>query len=250
MANILLGVTGSIAAYKAVDIANILTKKGHDVRCILTDAGAKFVKSLSLQTVSRNKVYTDLFCEENPKEVTHIALSEWADMGFVAPASANTIAKITYGFADNLLTSTVLALNEKQLVICPAMNTKMYQNQITQENIEKLKKRNVIVLGPEKTDLACGSKGMGGLIKTKNFIQKFDDILYTKANDFLKELVRKQNEKYYEIVECSHDFDNGLMLIAYDDTNHNYEKYHICINIDEPSSYEDVGIPYPYNQMK
>ena len=184
MANILLGITGSISAYKAVDLANILTKNGHDVRCILTDAAAKFVTPLSLQTMSKNKVYTDMFDESNPKEVTHIALSDWADLCVIAPASANTIAKLANGIADNLLTSTVLALDNKMLIICPAMNPKMYYNPMTQKNLETLTLRKAIKIRTVETTLACGAVGRGGLVKIKNLVKMLEEKYIPECRNF------------------------------------------------------------------
>ena len=163
MRNILLGITGSISAYKAADIANRLNKQNINVTAVMTNAAQKFITPLTIQTLSKNKVYTDMFDESEPKSVAHIALAENADVILIAPATANTIAKIANGIADNMLTSVILAANNKPVIICPAMNTNMYDNEITQRNIAELKSHNAFIIEPRESHLACGTTGKGAL---------------------------------------------------------------------------------------
>ena len=162
--NIVLGVTGSISAYKAADITSKLSKAGHDVHIILTDGGSKFITPLALQTLSKNKVHTEFFEEGNPKEVKHITLAENADILVIAPASANIIGKIAGGIADDLLSATVMAAATMTPVyLAPAMNTNMYENPIVQANIEKLTALGYKFIEPKESLLACGVTGKGAL---------------------------------------------------------------------------------------
>ncbi|MDR2183972.1 MAG: phosphopantothenoylcysteine decarboxylase, partial [Clostridiales bacterium] len=134
---IILGVTGSIAAYKAAELANLLTKGGHDVHVILTAAGAKFITPLTLQTLTKCKVYEDMFEEIVYEDVRHISLAQRADVFVIAPATANIIGKIAGGIADDML-STVVMATKAPVLICPAMNTAMYENPVVQGNLDKL----------------------------------------------------------------------------------------------------------------
>lgn len=161
--NIVLGVTGSIACYKACDLANSLTKKGHSVHVVMTEAGAKFVTPLTFMTLTKNKVATDLFDESEPEYVEHISLATEADLLVVCPATADFIAKAAHGIADDLLTSVYLAYVNKPVIVCPAMNTNMYENQATQENLRILKDRGVTIVEPKVDHLACGTTGKGAL---------------------------------------------------------------------------------------
>ena len=125
MKNIILGVTGSIACYKACDIANTLTKEGNSVKVVMTEAGTKFVTPLTFRTLTKNKVYTDMFDDDEPEYVAHIRLAEEADLMVICPASADFIAKAAAGIADDMLTTTYLAYVNKPIIVCPAMNTNM-----------------------------------------------------------------------------------------------------------------------------
>ena len=163
MKNIILGVTGSIACYKACDIANTLTKEGNSVKVIMTEAGAKFVTPLTFRTLTKNKVYTDMFDDNEPEYVAHIRLAEEADLMVICPASADFIAKAAAGIADDMLTTTYLAYVNKPIIVCPAMNTNMYENPATQRNLEILRERGVIIVEPKVAHLACGTTGKGAL---------------------------------------------------------------------------------------
>ena len=159
MRRILLGVTGSIAAYKAVELLRLFVKNGDDVRVVMTPAAVQFVQPLTFQTLSRNPVAVESFAPPLEWKPEHIALSD-CDLAVVAPATANTIAKIRWGIADNLLTSTLLA-TRAPIAISPVMNDGMLANPITQENIAALAARGMHIIMPDSGDLACGSSGAG-----------------------------------------------------------------------------------------
>ena len=162
--NIVLGVTGSIAAHKAADLASLLTKQGFNVRVVLTADAQKFITPLPFKTLSRNSVITDLYDEEEGWKPTHIRLADEADLLLIAPATANVLAKLANGHADDALTCIALALNAKaKLLIAPAMNGKMWQHAATQQNAATLKKRGAEFIGPEKGMLSCGYEGLGRL---------------------------------------------------------------------------------------
>lgn len=162
--NILLGVTGSIAAYKAADITSQLTKLGHNVDVVLTESGSRIITPLTLQTLSKNKVYMDMFEEITPKEVKHISLADKADLVLIAPATANIIGKLANGIADDFLSTVVMAAAvHTPVYIAPAMNTNMYENPIVQRNIETLKSYGYQFIEPKESLLACGVVGKGAL---------------------------------------------------------------------------------------
>ncbi len=157
---ILLGITAGVSLYKTIPVIRSLVKSGHSVRVILTENAKKLVSPLLFQVVSENPVADADFSREDP--LAHIRLGDWADKMAVIPASANTIAKIANGIADNLLTSTVLACDKKKILF-PAMNVKMYENPVTQDNISKLRARGFEIVEPAYGDLACGYQGRGRL---------------------------------------------------------------------------------------
>ncbi len=157
---ILLGVTGSIAAYKAAELVRLFVKNGDDVRVVMTPSATQFVTPLTFQTLSRNPVAVEQFAAPAEWRPEHVALADWADVVVVAPATANTIAKLRYGLADNLLAATLLA-SRARLVVAPAMNDGMWDAAPTQENIAVLKERGVVVVPPESGELACGTSGRG-----------------------------------------------------------------------------------------
>lgn len=158
--NILIGVSGGISAYKIPNLVSSLTKEKHNVKIILTENAKNFVSPLVLKTLSKNKVYDNLFIDD--LEIPHIDLASWADLFIVAPASANLLAKFSNGIADDLLSSTFVA-NDKPVIIYPSMNTKMYENKITQDNVKKLRKFNYMIFEPSVGNLACGINGKGRL---------------------------------------------------------------------------------------
>jgi len=162
MKTILLGVTGSIAAYKAADLASRLVKAGHDVHVVMTANAIEFVAPLTFQTLSRNAVTTGTFDEKESWQPGHISLADRADLLLIAPATANVIAKLANGIADDALASIALA-SIAPLLIAPAMNGKMWAHPATQENVARLKSRGAKFIGPEKGLLACGYEGPGRL---------------------------------------------------------------------------------------
>ena len=162
--NIVLGVTGSIAAHKAADLASLLTKQGCDVHVVMTTDAQRFITPLPFKTLSRHPVVTDLYDEEEGWKPTHIRLADEADLLLVAPATANVLAKMSHGIADDALTCIALALNPKaKLLLAPAMNGKMWLHPATQANVKTLKSRGAEWIGPEKGMLSCGYEGIGRL---------------------------------------------------------------------------------------
>jgi len=170
---IVLGVTGSIAAHKAADLASLLTKAKCDVRVVMTADAQHFITPLPFKTLTRNPVVTNLYDEENGWQPMHIQLADEADLFLVAPATANVIAKLANGFADDALTCIALALNPKaKILIAPAMNGKMWQHAATQENVKTLKKRGVEFIGPDEGMLSCGYEGVGRLWPVEKIVER------------------------------------------------------------------------------
>lgn len=161
---VVLGVTGSIAAHKAADLASLLTKQGCDTRVVMTTDAQQFITPLPFKTLTRNPVVTNLYDEDQGWKPTHIELADTADLLLIAPATANIIAKLAHGLADDALSCIALALNPKaKILIAPAMNGKMWQHTATQENVATLKKRGVEFIGPDEGLLSCGYEGIGRL---------------------------------------------------------------------------------------
>jgi len=169
--NIILGITGSIAAYKAADIANNLVKMEHNVNVVMTKASAAFITPLTMQALTKNRVFVDVLQEDDPSEIIHIALPEKADMLLIAPATANMIAKIANGIADDMLSSMVLAVADIPKLIAPAMNTRMYENPATQQNLKTLQDRGWIIIEPREARLACGYVGKGALAELSTILK-------------------------------------------------------------------------------
>lgn len=162
MRKIVLGVTGSIAAYKAAELVRLFVRAGDEVWVVMTEAATKFVAPLTFQTLSRHPVGTDEFAAPAEWKPAHVSLAETADLVLVAPATANTLAKMRAGIADNYLLSTVLAARGP-VAVAPAMNTGMWENAATQENLAALAARGVRIVAPESGELACGAAGAGRL---------------------------------------------------------------------------------------
>ncbi len=158
--NILIGISGGIAAYKVCDLARLFIKDGHDVKTIVTENAKQFVTTITLETLTKNKCYSELFA--NTRDVEHVSLAKWADVMVIAPATANTLAKIANGVCDDLLTTVVMAL-DKPCYIFPSMNTTMYAHPSVQQNISKLRSWGYLVYDPEEGELACGDSGRGRL---------------------------------------------------------------------------------------
>jgi phosphopantothenoylcysteine decarboxylase/phosphopantothenate--cysteine ligase len=167
---ILLGVTGSIAAYKACELVRMWVSAGDSVSVVMTKAAKEFVTPLSFQTLSRNPVFSDQFAPPVSWKPEHISLAESADLVVVAPATANIIAKIRYGIADDLLSSVLLA-TRAPIVVAPAMNDGMWESPVTQDNIAALEKRGITVIGPENGELACGTRGKGRMMDPQKIFE-------------------------------------------------------------------------------
>ncbi len=173
---IVLGITGSIAAYKGADIASRLTQAGAVVEVVMTEAATKFIAPLTLRSITGRPVVTDMFRMNSEFRIDHIALAEAADVLVIAPATANIIAKLAHGIADDELTCTVLA-TRAPIIIAPAMNVEMYHNPVTQQNLARLRARGFTVVGPEHGYLACDQVGMGRLADTDKIIDAIDKAL-------------------------------------------------------------------------
>jgi len=176
MKKILLIVSGGIAAYRALDLIREIKRRGDDVTCVLTKSATQFVQPLSFGALSQNKVYMDLFDLESETNIGHIKLSRDADLIVLAPATANILAKMSYGVSDSLATSILLA-NNKPLLIAPSMNVKMWNNPATKENIEKLKSYGHIFVGPDEGEMACGEVGSGKMSKVEDIYKEIELLL-------------------------------------------------------------------------
>ncbi len=186
---ILLIICGGISAYKSLELIRSLKKQGSEVKTILTKNAKQFVTSLSVVSLSGEKVYDDLFNPENEAEMDHIALSRWADLILVAPATANTISKLSSGFSDDLA-STVILASDKDIFLAPAMNVRMWEHPSTKENLNKLKSFGYNIIGPEIGDMACGEFGEGKMTEPNDIVQKIDLYFYEiNKNNKLKALV-------------------------------------------------------------
>lgn len=173
---IVLGITGGIAAYKAADIASKLTQAGAGVETVMTESATKFITALTLRNLTGRPVVTDMFELTSEYNEEHIALAEAADVVLIAPATANTIAKLAAGIADNMLGCIVLA-TQAPVIIAPTMNNIMYRNSITQENLAQLKARGFTIIEPEYGRLASGKMGQGRLPETAAIIKVIEEVL-------------------------------------------------------------------------
>ena len=171
---ILLIICGGIAAYKSLEIIRLLKKKGAFVKTILTKNAKKFVTPLSVVSLSQEKVYSDLFDYKNESEMDHISLSRWSDLLLIAPATANTISKLSYGLADDLAATVTLASN-KQVFLAPAMNVRMWEHQSNKDNIKKLKSFGYKLIGPNIGDMACGEYGEGKMSEPSEILNILED---------------------------------------------------------------------------
>ncbi len=176
MKNILLGVTGSIAAYKACELISLLKKKGMSVRCVLSRDAGKFVTPLTMETLTGKKVGSDMFELPEERNPEHISLADEADVILVAPATADIIGKIASGICDDLLSCTVCAASSP-VILAPAMNDRMYNNPIVQDKITYLKSKGYHFVDPIKGNLACGREGMGHLASLEDIIKKTEEVL-------------------------------------------------------------------------
>ncbi len=186
---ILLIICGGIAAYKSLETIRILKKNDCEIKTILTKSAKEFVTPLSVTSLSGGKVYDDLFNVENETEMDHIALSRWADLILVEPATANTISKLAQGSSEDLASTVILASN-KPIFLVPAMNVRMWEHPSTKENLQTLKKYSYKIIGPEIGQMACGEYGEGKMTEPLDVVNKINDYLFTiNKNSKLKALV-------------------------------------------------------------
>ena len=185
---VLLGVSGSIAAYKSPDIVRRLQDLGAEVRVVITNGGREFVSERSLQTISKNKVHDNLWDKDAELSMGHIELAKWADLVIIAPASANTIAKLCHGEADDLL-STVILATRATVMIAPSMNQQMYGSLAMKENLQLLKSRNVIIIEPGFGEQACGDIGEGRLAEPIDIAQQAAELFLSNSLSGKKVLI-------------------------------------------------------------
>ncbi|HDU0736860.1 TPA: bifunctional phosphopantothenoylcysteine decarboxylase/phosphopantothenate--cysteine ligase CoaBC [Staphylococcus pseudintermedius] len=197
MKNILLAVTGGIAVYKAIDLTSKLTQGGYDVRVMLTEHAQQFVTPLSFQAISRNAVYTNTFLEENPAEIQHIALGDWADVIVVAPATANIISKLSHGIADDMVTTTLLATTTPKFM-APAMNVHMFENPRIQANIQTLIDDGYHFIEPGEGFLACGYVAKGRMAEPLE----------------IKAVIDRQGQKNAEKIQSAYFRDKKVLVTA------------------------------------
>ena len=179
---ILLVICGGIAAYKSLETIRILKKNGCEIKTILTKSAKEFVTPLSVTSLSQGKVYSDLFSVENEAEMDHISLSRWADIIVIAPATANTISKLAQGTTDDLASTVVLA-SDKDIILAPAMNVRMWEHPTTKTNIKKLKGFGYKLIGPEVGDMACGEYGEGKMSDPSVIAEEVDKYFLTQKNN-------------------------------------------------------------------
>ncbi|MBO4538856.1 MAG: bifunctional phosphopantothenoylcysteine decarboxylase/phosphopantothenate--cysteine ligase CoaBC [Clostridia bacterium] len=174
--NVVVGVTGGIAAYKSCELVSRLVKAGYGVKVVMTEHAKEFVSPLTFETLSKNAVICDMFAPKPHFEVEHVSLAKWAGVYVIAPATANVIAKIAGGVADDMLTTSFMA-TEATRIVCPAMNTVMYKDDATQKNLAALKERGVKIIEPGVGRLACGDVGVGRMEEPEEIFEQIDRIL-------------------------------------------------------------------------
>ena len=185
---VLLIICGGIAAYKSLELIRILRRNNNKIKTVLTNSGRQFVTPLSITSLSNEKVYTDIFDYKTESEIDHISLSRWADIILIAPATANTISKISNGLADDLASTLVLASNKK-IFIAPAMNVRMWENKTNKENINKLNEFGYSFIGPEIGDMACGEYGEGKMSEPEKIFDCLNKYLQNIENNNKKKVL-------------------------------------------------------------
>jgi len=196
---ILLIITGGIAAYKSLELIRLLKNKGSEIKTVLTKSGKEFVTPLSITSLTQNKVYEELFDSNSEAEMDHITLSRWCDVILVSPATANSISKFSYGNAEDLASTLVLA-SDKKVILVPAMNVRMWKHQATQENVSKLLNYGYLCVGPEIGEMACGEYGEGKMsepTKIIEFLNNFFSGQKTISKKKLKAIVTSGPTKEY-----------------------------------------------------
>jgi len=179
---ILFIICGGISAYKSLETIRLFKKNGAEIKTILTNSAKEFVTPLSVASLSQGKVYSELFSIENETEMDHIALSRWADVILIAPATANTISKLAQGTTDDLASTVVLA-SDKNIYLAPAMNVRMWEHQSTKQNLNKLKTFDYKIIGPEIGDMACGEYGEGKMSDPSTIATEIDSFFSKQKNN-------------------------------------------------------------------
>ena len=202
---ILLIICGGISAYKSLEIIRLLKKQGATVKSILTKSAKEFVTPLSVASLSQEKVYDDLFSHENESEMDHISLSRWSDLILVAPITANTISKLSNGTSDDLASTVIIASN-KQVLLVPAMNVRMWEHPSTKENIDKLKNFGYQLIGPEIGDMACGEFGQGKMTEPTIILNNIEEYFSNQ----------KKNKKFKALVTAgpTHEYIDPVRYIS------------------------------------
>ena len=202
---ILLIICGGISAYKSLEIIRLLKKQGATVKSILTKSAKEFVTPLSVTSLSQEKIYDDLFSHESESEMDHISLSRWCDLILVAPATANTISKLSTGSSNDLASTVILASN-KSIFLAPAMNVRMWEHPSTKENLQKLKNFDYQIIGPEIGDMACGEYGEGKMTEPLNTINYL--------NEYFQNI--KKNKKFKALVTAgpTHEYIDPVRYIS------------------------------------
>ncbi|NLL67549.1 MAG: bifunctional phosphopantothenoylcysteine decarboxylase/phosphopantothenate--cysteine ligase CoaBC [Clostridiaceae bacterium] len=212
---ILLGVTGSIAAYKSAEIASGLTQAGYNVQVVMTASAVKFITPLTLETITKNKVYVDMFIDEDHTQVTHITLATESDLILIAPATYNMIAKTATGIADNLLSAILAAANWDRVIFAPAMNANMYHNPINLQNIEKLQQHGCNFIEPDEGMLACGTTGKGRLKNVPAILEAVEGYFCEKILTNRKVLISAgATREYIDPIRFISNTSTGLMGVS------------------------------------
>lgn len=212
---IVLGVTGSIAAYKSAEIASGLVRMGYNVQVVMTSSAAKFIAPLTFEALTKNKVYVDMFEDEDHDKVTHIALATESDLILIAPATYNIIGKAACGIADDLLSSIIAAAPRDKVVFAPAMNVNMYNNPVLMENRRKLAEYGAFFIEPEEGMLACGVKAKGRLRKVPAIIDAVEGFLAEKPLKRLKVMITAgATREYIDPIRFISNTSSGLMGVS------------------------------------
>ena len=177
---ILIGIGGGIAVYRVAELARLLIKAGAEVRCVMTRSASEFVTPLTFEALTSNKVHSELFDLTSEREMGHIQLVRWADAVVIAPATANILARLSYGIADDLLT-TMMQVNEAPVLLAPAMNSSMWESDATRRNVKTLKARGINFVGPESGELACGEQGAGRLSEPGDIVNALLPLLVEQS---------------------------------------------------------------------
>ncbi len=212
---ILLGITGSIAAYKGAEIASGLAQAGYDVRVVMTAHAVKFITPLTLETLTKNKVYVKMFEDEDHTRVTHISLATEAELILIAPASYNIIAKAAAGISDDLLSTVLAAANWKKVMFAPAMNVNMYHNPVNLENIKKLQRHGCSFIEPDEGRLACGATAKGRLKNVPAILETVEGFFCEKLLDNRKVLISAgATREYIDPIRFISNNSSGLMGVS------------------------------------